>query len=210
MKRTMYLIIVSLLCAGMLLSACTSTRSGNQALPSQTAGGAQGSGAMQLALGMFKLDSSAYPVDAQQAATLLPLWKAARTLGKSDSTADEEIAGLIKQIQSSLTAQQLQVIQGMTAEDMQQVAQAQGVMMGPAGAPPAGAMPTERAGTGGMGGPGGMMMGGGGPPPGMGGPGGGGSSSQTTGKTATESGSFQGVSMAVLDAIIKSLQSKIQ
>jgi len=202
------LFLIMIICASMFLAACSGVGSATPA--AGTSGREQGETAMQLALGMFKLESSAYPVGTEEAATLLPLWKAARALGRSDSTADEEVTALISQIQSSLTAEQLQAIQGMTAEEMSQIAQEQGITVGSAAAPSANAAPADAAAggaaAGGMG-AGGMM---GGDPGMMGGaPGtGGGSSTQAAGGTS-EAGSFDGVSTTVLNTIIELLQAKV-
>lgn len=203
--------IVTVLVAGLVLAACSGSATRSAASQAAgSAGSAQGSPAMQLAIGMFQLESSTYPVEAAQAKTLLPLWKAARALGKSDSTADAEITGLISQIQTSLTAEQLQVVQSMTAEEMARIAQEKGFSIGLAGGPPAGVSTPSGSDMGGMGGPGEM----GGPPGMMGGPPGSGSSgasAQTTeSASANQMGSFQGVSTAILDAIIQSLKIKVQ
>ncbi len=210
-KWNLFLVII--VCASLLLSACSSAGSTPQA--TGAAGSDQGSTATQLALGMFKLESSAYPLDAEEAATLLPLWKAARALGTSDSTADAEVSALINQIQSSLTAEQMQVIQSMTAAEMSQIAQEQGLTLGSTAGVSAGTAPDASgadasaggAAAGGMGAPGGMM--GSGDPGMMGGaPGGGSASTQGAGSTS-QAGSFEGVSTAILNAIITSLQAKV-
>jgi hypothetical protein len=65
---------------------------------------------MKLAYGIFQLEESEVPIDAAQAAQLLPLWKAARSLSKSDTAATAEIEALFKQIRNTLTAEQQQVI----------------------------------------------------------------------------------------------------
>lgn len=80
---------------------------------------------LQLAIGTLKLDGTEQAVDAGQAAELLPLWKAVLSLGQSETVAAEEMQALFKQIQETMTTEQVQVIAGMqiTGEDMAQVAQ---------------------------------------------------------------------------------------
>jgi len=88
--------------------------------------------AMQLVLGTFKLDETDYPVEGAQAEELLTLWKAARSLSESDTTAAEEIEALVNQIRDSLTAEQLQAIEDMNLsfEDMGAIAEQLGLEFG--------------------------------------------------------------------------------
>ncbi len=62
---------------------------------------------MKLALGTFKLDKTNYPVDAAEAAQLLFLWKGMRNLSQEQSVANEEVQGLIKQIQDTMKPEQI-------------------------------------------------------------------------------------------------------
>ncbi len=63
---------------------------------------------------ILKLEGTDLAVTAEQAKTLLPLWKAVRSLGSSDTASADEIQALYDQIQESLTAEQITAIQGMS------------------------------------------------------------------------------------------------
>jgi len=179
--------------------------------------------AMQLAFGTLMLDKTSFPIDSAQAAELLPLWKAARSLSSSDTTAEDEENGLLAQIQSTFTAEQLQAIQdlGLSSKNMPQIALELGLDFGGAssGARSAGAAAgtpgaarTQVGDPGMMGGEppagGGGMPGGG--PPGMGSGFSGGSSSSPSQSISSGSGSFLGIPSPILEAIIAALKSKIQ
>jgi hypothetical protein len=71
----------------------------------------------QLALGTLKLEGSESAVTPEQAATLLPLWQALQ----GGVTAPAEVNAVLKQIEGTMTTEQLQAIAGMqlTQEDMQ-------------------------------------------------------------------------------------------
>ncbi len=208
MKRTYLMVVVALLAAG-LLGGCS--RAAQSATP---ANAGQLSAVMQLAIGTLKLEGTDQAVDAAQAARLLPLWKAARSLGKSDTTAAAESNGLVKQIQQTMTSEQMQAIQAMalSRESLPSVAQELGIEIGPAGM--AGSPPAIPAASGSSGAGGGMP--GGGMPPEMGGmpggPPGSSSSSGSTSQTAKSSagGSFLGVNSTLLNAVIDLLETRAQ
>jgi hypothetical protein len=111
MKPSYYLPILLILSILFLpLTACTgasgtTTQSGGATIDMTLAS--------QLALGTLKLDETSYPIDKAQAAELLPLWKALRALSSSDTTAPQEIEALVKQIQNTLTADQVNAITAM-------------------------------------------------------------------------------------------------
>lgn len=67
----------------------------------------------QLALGTLKLDEGDLAVTEEQASELLPLWQALQGLSSSDTTAQVELDAVIKQIQQSMTAQQVAAIAAM-------------------------------------------------------------------------------------------------
>ena len=69
-----------------------------------------------LILGTFNLEETELAVDAEQAVELLSLWKAVRSMGSSDTTADAEMEALYKQIQDSMTVEQIQAIDDMSLE----------------------------------------------------------------------------------------------
>jgi hypothetical protein len=186
--------------------------------------------ALKLALGTFKLDETDYAVDAEQAKQLLPLWKAARSLGESDTTAVEEIDALLKQIESTMTPEQMQAIDGMglTFEDMRAILQGLGIEIGPGGRfgdlDPEARATAQAAIQSGQAPPGGFEGGGfsaGGPPgggPGGGGPPGGGfmegASPEVRQTAMAERGVPRGASLGLnsdlLDALIEFLQAKAQ
>jgi hypothetical protein len=72
-------------------------------------------------------------VDSNQAAQLLPLWKAARSLGSSDTAAAEEVGAVYNQIQETMTPEQIAAIADMQIrrEDMFEVVQKLGLAFGP-------------------------------------------------------------------------------
>jgi hypothetical protein len=107
--------IATLVMVVLLLTACspkttttTSSASGSTttakqvdtALPAFT----------QLLVGTFELEDTPQAVTADQAATLLPLWKAYRSLSNNSSSSPEEREALQKQIEQSMTAEQRKVI----------------------------------------------------------------------------------------------------
>ncbi len=67
----------------------------------------------QLALGTVQLDDTDLAVDEAQAAELLPLWQALQSLSTSDTTADIELQAVVKQVNKSMTAEQIAAIAGM-------------------------------------------------------------------------------------------------
>jgi hypothetical protein len=144
MKKTQSLSILLILSILFLpLVACT----GSSGTATQSTTGDL-SLASQLALGTLKLDEASYPIDKDQAAELLPLWKALRALSSSDTTAPQEIEALVKQIQNTLTTDQINAITAMnlTNEDILAYMQAQGSMAGGAqGTPDSGAQATRQA-----------------------------------------------------------------
>ena len=108
-------------------------------------------------LGLLKLEETELAVDPAQAATLLPLWQAYRSLLNSDTTAPAELEALQSQISQALTDEQQDAIAAMAlnSEDMS-------ALMEELGVAPFGAAAGDRAGLGGSlpsgGGPGGGMV----------------------------------------------------
>jgi hypothetical protein len=87
----------------------------------------------KLGIGILKLEGTSLEVTADQAKTLLPLWKALRSLSTNDSIPAVEISALYKQIQESMTSDQLQVIQRLTwtEEDLNAMMQQFGIQADP-------------------------------------------------------------------------------
>ena len=77
----------------------------------------------QLGFGTLLLEDTEYAVDPDQAAELLPLWKAARSLSESETVAQEELEAIFNQIQDSMTPEQISTIADMqlTGEEMAQL-----------------------------------------------------------------------------------------
>ncbi len=223
MKRDFMLILV--VSALLILTAC-----GGVPQVATAPGAAQTPGvprdlplAMQLALGTFKLEGTDYPVSAEQATSLLPLWKAARSLSQSETAAAEEIQALVKQIQQTMTPEQLQAIEAMSLsfQDVASLSQELGLEIGGGrfggDVDPSVQATRQAARQSGQAPPGGFGGGpGGGFPGGGGGPGGpGGDLSPEARQTAiAERGGFQraglGVPQQLLDALIEFLQAKVQ
>jgi hypothetical protein len=221
MKQTLILILVvvsliSLVGCGSAQGNVTSPANG--AIPGAARNGTASAGqmpeSMQLAIAMFKLDKTSYPISKEQAATLLFLWKGARTLSSDDTVSSEELSGLYKQIQGALTSEQLNAIKDMDLKmsDMQTLSQELGINLGmgraSAGAPSSGAASSGSSNAAG-GSPGGGFVGGvpmGGPP--GGGPMGGGSSTSSL-STTPKQGSFMGLSSTLIDQIITYLAAKV-
>lgn len=88
---------------------------------------------MQLVLGTLMLEDTDLSVDSNQAAQLLPLWKAARSLGSSDTAAAEEVGAVYNQIQATMTPEQIAAIAAMQIkrEAMFEVTQKLGLAFGP-------------------------------------------------------------------------------
>jgi hypothetical protein len=127
----------------ILLTACSSpvaTQASNQqgnttgtVLVEGTPQPGQVSTEMKLLLGTFSLEGSDQAVSAEQAAQLLPLWKAMKSLSSSDTTSQDEINALIKQIEESMTEEQMTAIDAMNLDNqsMMDIMQNLGITMGP-------------------------------------------------------------------------------
>lgn len=180
----------------------------------------------QLMIGTLKLEETDNAVDAALAAELLPLWKAYRTLGQSDTASEIETDALFEQILETMSGEQLNAIAAMelTGQDMASVMQAQGLGGGAQGRfgdmspEQIATMQAQRAAGGGQRGGGGGFPGGGGPP-GGGFPGGGmgggmgGGQSPNPEQIATlraQRGGTGGFAMQgpLFDALVKFLESK--
>jgi len=88
----------------------------------------------QLALGTIRLEETENAVTSKQAKALLPLWQALR----GGVTARAEVNAVLKQIEGTMTAEQLETIATMqlTQEDLRAWMEEQGLNMGAGGAPP--------------------------------------------------------------------------
>lgn len=84
-------------------------------------------------LGLLKLEDTELAVDPAQAATLLPLWQAYRSLLNSDTTAPAELEALQMQLEEALTAKQRDTIAAMdlSPQDLMAMAQELGAVSAP-------------------------------------------------------------------------------
>ncbi|RLD99708.1 MAG: hypothetical protein DRJ13_09640 [Bacteroidetes bacterium] len=86
--------------------------------------------ALQLVVGTFILEETDLVVDAELAEILLPYWKLYVSLLDSDSTAPEELTGLINEIEGLMTTEQINYIAGLelTQESMSTLIGEMGVL----------------------------------------------------------------------------------
>ena len=87
---------------------------------------------LALALGILRLEETTAPVNAEQAPTLLMLWQGLVNLTNSGTSAEAEVTALLTQIESTLTPEQIQLINEMklTQTDTQAWAQENGLTLG--------------------------------------------------------------------------------
>lgn len=183
--------------------------------------------ALQLMIGIFKLEDTSSPITAEQASEMLPLWKALRSLGESETTANEELDAVVNQISDVFTPDQLAAIESMNLgfEDLRTIAEQMGIEFGGGGrfddltpemqatmeaARESGQFPEGGFGGGPGGGPGGGL--GGGPGAGGGFGGEGGLSPEARQTAIAERGGVRGANLGLnpvfLDALIDLLETK--
>jgi hypothetical protein len=172
---------------------------------------------LKLALATFSLEETDHPITAEQAKALLPLWKAVRSLNNSETAAPQEIQGLVSQIEKALTVEQMQAIQNLqlSREDMAAIAEKYGFELGGfQNLSPELRATMQAARQSGQAPPAGVLIG---PIPGGGGPGMGGApggfSPQAQQTAMAQRGSMRsgvGLNSALLEALIKFLESKTQ
>lgn len=140
MKKT--LLILVLVFVMVFFSACSSAPADTSTSATQPAAAVSGTPALgaqtalsenlTLLVGTLELDGTSSSVDAEQAAELLPLWKALRTLSQSESTAIEELEAVLAQIRETMTDEQVEAIAAMqlTRADMAALMQEYGLSSG--------------------------------------------------------------------------------
>ena len=177
--RTKALLLLNTLVILVLgLAACSGT-SNQSASTTSTSGinSSQASASLSqvnmLLVGSLKLEDTDQAVSTDEAAKLLPLWQAYRSLSTSQTAAEAEVEALLNQIQSTMTSDQVQAIKAMnlTSTDMMNLMQSIGTGMGPRGTPnpqstpgfdlPGGGFPSGSPPSGSAGGPTGNMPSGG-------------------------------------------------
>jgi ABC-type Fe3+-hydroxamate transport system substrate-binding protein len=104
------ILITLLLLFTLILSACASSKSSTSSsettgkLPTQT----------KLILGTINLEGTDYAVTAEQAKDLLPMFYVLQELNDSKFTSQEEVDGLVDQVQQTLTDDQIKTINDMS------------------------------------------------------------------------------------------------
>jgi len=119
------------------LSACSSLSITNlessltSVIANQTTGLSDSSTQNKLGIGILLLEDTDQAITADQANTLLPLWKAIRSLSNDDATSAAEINALYNQIQETLTTAQVKEIQQLTwtQEDLAAIQQRYGAQI---------------------------------------------------------------------------------
>lgn len=86
----------------------------------------------QLGFGTLVLEESELAVDPEQAAQLLPLWKAARSLSESETVAEAELEAIFNQIEELMSSEQISAITDfqLTGEAMAQLVEDLGISFG--------------------------------------------------------------------------------
>jgi hypothetical protein len=107
----------------------------------------------KLLVGTLKLKDSEQAVIAEQAAKLLPLWRAYRSLSTSQTSAEAEVKALLTQIESTMTADQIKAIDALNlnSTDMMDLMQSMGVARMARGTPDPQSTPGFDMSTGGFG-----------------------------------------------------------
>lgn len=192
--------LISITLLALILTACGAQAT--QAAPTQSELNTES----KLILGTLKLEGTEQAVTAEQATELVIYWQVYQEISQSDTAAQEEVDGLLKQIEGTMSTEQMQAIEtlGLTQRDVMTLMQEKGLMA---------AMParsdssdsTSSSGGGFTPPDGGMPMGAGGPPdmgvgPMMGGTSSTDSSSSSAISTGTNSTSL------LIDALIEYLQ----
>ncbi len=138
MKRENLYWLVFIMTLSVIVAAC----SGTSNYPSSTTGTTSTTGAQSetrlskvnvLLLGTLKLEGTDQAMTTDEAAKLLPLWQAYRSLSTSQTAAEVEVDALLNQIESTMTTEQVQMIKDMNlaSSDMMELMQSMGGEMGP-------------------------------------------------------------------------------
>ncbi len=98
----------------LTLTACASNSRGSGSAPSGNSSAVELPVQTKLILGTINLEETDYAITAEQAEQLLPMFYVLQDLNESDTAAQEEIDGLVNQIQETLTDDQLQAIDDMS------------------------------------------------------------------------------------------------
>ena len=131
MKNKSVLLLCIIMILSMILAACSGISNQTDASASSatdSTGNTNLSQVNKLLVGTLKLEDTDQAVSTEQAATLLPLWQAYRSLSNSQTSAEAEVEALLNQIQSTMTTEQVQEIKTMnlTDTDMSDLMQSMG------------------------------------------------------------------------------------
>ncbi len=200
MKKILITILISFT---LISTACSAASTGNKSTANTSL-----STENKLIIGTIKLEGTAQAVTAEQANKLLPLWQLRKELSTNSATAPQETEAVIKQIESTMTTEQMQAINDMklTPQDAMTVLQEQGTVQS---SKQTGNNSQSQNNGGGFGPPAGGLGGGpGGEIPGMG-PSVSTSSTTTTKTTQSQSASnSNAASSSMIDLMIQYLQKK--
>ena len=124
------LLLATLTILTLILTACSASSTTLQASPATQE--VTLPLATQLIIGTFKLEGTDQAVTTEQAKELLPMWQVYQDLLTSDTAAQEEVDGLVEQIQETMTAKQTQAITDMklTQRDIFTLMQEKGLGLG--------------------------------------------------------------------------------
>jgi len=205
------------MCLIFALAACGSTATSS----SRTESTASLSLEDQLLVGTLKLEDTSLAVTQDQAAELLPLWEALRSLAGSSIAANQEVEAVINQIEEAMSPGQIDSITAMklTQSDLAAAVTSLGASTeASTAASTAGSRPVLPAVGGGTGAPSGGDPGGGNPPTDLGAGGAlasaGAASAGLTQASATQTvasqsaGSTDAAPAALISALIELLQKK--
>ena len=212
MNRKVFLPLVITIIGLTVLSACAAAAPASGSTSAANTNTAQSADSDKLVIGTIMLEKTDQKVDAAQAAELLPLWKAVKSLSTSDTASDAEVSALYSQIQSAMSAEQLKTINASdySNTDVEQLLSSLGIGSASQDSNSSNSSRSSTAGQGGM-----PAGGAGGPPDGGGMPAGGfpaGAASSASASTQNSSGaSLPSMSSTsqYLDALIAMLKTKI-
>lgn len=133
MKTKTILLSSTILILIMVLAACskTSDQTASNTSTTETTNSQESNSLSQvnmLLVGTLKLEDTDQAVTADQAANLLPLWQAYRSLSTSQTSAEAEVDALLNQIQGTMTTDQVDAIKAMslTNTDLMDLIQSMG------------------------------------------------------------------------------------
>jgi hypothetical protein len=142
MRKNSQLLLMVMVILALALAACSGTSSQtNSSAGTTDTTGAQTSNSLSqvnmLLVGTLKLEDTDQAVTVDEAAKLLTLWQAYRSLSTSQTAAEAEVVALLNQIQSTMTSDQVDAIKAMnlTSTDLMTLMQSMGGGMSPQGTP---------------------------------------------------------------------------